>query len=242
MGEPILDAHAHCGYTVPYDQLSGEWQQGNISGGAMFSPVEEIYDRYDPFFTDSGEYRTSRTLVHRYLLGLGERENIFPYFFVWNDFLPVPDGFVGIKWHRHSEEPVYDYEDPACERAISEICSKRLPIVLEEEFGNTLKFIERIGERTVVVIPHLGALNGGYGSLQRSGVFESPSVWVDTALAGYHEINDFAEKYGTDRIMFGSDYPFGVPALEKKKVERLFSEDDLARVLGGNLLRLLGHE
>jgi hypothetical protein len=242
MRAPILDAHTHCGYTVPYEELSREWEQGAIHGGVMFSPVEEIYDRYDPFFTDSEEYRTSRNAVHQYLLGLAERDHIFSYFFVWNDFLPIPDGFVGIKWHRHSGEPVYNYEEPACERAISEICDKGLPIVLEEEFRNTLQFIERIAERTVVIIPHLGALNGGYGRLKQAGVFESPFVWADTALAGYGEITDFAENYGTERLMFGSDYPFGVPALEKRKLERLFSEDDLESILGGNLLRLLGRQ
>jgi hypothetical protein len=242
MERTILDSHTHCGHTVPYEALSKEWERGEIHGGVRFSPVEEIYDRYDPHFTDSEEYRASRASVHRYLLKSAERDRIFSYFFVWNDFAPIPDGFVGIKWHRHSNEPVYRYDDPACERTLSEICDKRLPIVLEEEFDNTLRFIERIAERTVVIIPHMGALNGGYWSLKRSGVFESPAVWTDTALAGDREISDFAKDYGTERIMFGSDYPFGAPAQEKRKPERLFSDDDLDRILGGNLLRLLGRE
>jgi predicted TIM-barrel fold metal-dependent hydrolase len=63
---------------------------------------------------------------------------------------------------------------------------------------------------------------------------------VDTALAGPREITDFAETFGVDRIIFGSDYPFGIPGHEKRKVVNLFSDDDLAAVLSGNLLRLLG--
>lgn len=236
----VLDAHTHCGYTVPFEELSSEWRDGAIDGGVVFSPVEEIYDRYDPWFTDSEEYRRSRSSVHRYLLDLAGRDHIYPYFFVWNDFTPVPEGFLGIKWHRHPEEPVYAYEAPECGAIIEEICLKKLPIVLEEEFGNTLEFVRRIRERAVVIIPHMGGLNGGYSQLKAAGLFESPMVWVDTALAGLREIEDFSRSYGTDRILFGSDYPFGLPSHEKRKVLDLFSGEDLTAVLSGNLLRLLG--
>ncbi len=239
-----LDAHTHCGYTVPFQELAREWEVGGIDGGVIFSPVEEIYDRYDPYFRDSERYRKSRRSVHDYLLKVALKGNIFPYFFVWNDFSPIPGQFVGIKWHRHPGEPIYNYEEPACERVITEICRRELPVVLEEEYGNTLKFLKRISERTVVIIPHLGALNGGYNRLKLAGIFESPKVWVDTALAGQGEIVDFANEFGTDRIMFGSDYPFGTPASEKRKILDLFSGEELKALLSGNLLSLLdrGHE
>lgn len=240
MEHPVLDGHTHCGFTVPFEDLSREWERGGIHGGVIFSPVEEIYDRYDPVFTDSDEYRRSRKRVHEYLLNIASRDHIFPYFFVWNDFAPIADSFRGVKWHRHPGEPVYAYDTPGCNGAIKEIRDRRLPIVLEEEFHNTLKFINDIAGETVVIIPHMGALNGGYLSLKQSGVFDNPAVWVDTALAGRSEITDFAENFGTERIIFGSDYPFGVPANEKRKLGNLFSGHDLSAVLSGNLLRLLG--
>ncbi len=235
----ILDAHTHCGYTVPFEELQQEWRHGRIDGGVVFSPVEEIYDRHDRFFTDSEAYRRSRANVHHYLLDLAEKVTVFPYFFVWNDFQPIPEGFLGIKWHRHPDEPVYNYDAPECEARIVQICEQGLPIVLEEELNHCLSFIERIAGRTVVIVPHLGALNGGYYALKSAGVFDHSSVWADTALAGRREIEDYATTYGTDRLMFGSDYPFGTPAREKHKVEQVFSGDDQAKVLGGNLLRLL---
>ncbi|MEW5920120.1 MAG: hypothetical protein AB1796_04015 [Bacillota bacterium] len=43
-----------------------------------------------------------------------------------------------------------------------------------------------------------------------------------------------------DRIIFGSDFPFGEPARELAKVEKLFSGPSRERVLGQNLLALLG--
>lgn len=240
MADLVLDAHAHCGLTVPYEEIAREWRLGEIDGGVLFSPVEEIYDRYDPLFTDSGQYTQSRARVHRYLLDRAAEHRIFPYFFVWNDFSPIPKGFLGIKWHRHSNEPVYLYGTPECNRTIEEICAKRLPVVLEEEFRHTKAFLKGIAGRTVVIIPHMGGLNGGFRSLKRAGVFEQENVWVDTALGSGEEIEDFAVSYGVDRILFGSDYPFGVPAHEKRKIESLFSRTDRKAVLGGNLLRLLG--
>lgn len=240
MADLILDAHAHCGLTIPYEEIAREWQAGEIDGGVLFSPVEEIYDRYDPLFKDSLEYAESRGRVHSYLLEKATDNVVFPYFFVWNDFPPVPDGFVGIKWHRHSDEPIYSYGTSECNRIIEEICGKHLPVVLEEEFHNTIKYLKKIAGKTTVIIPHMGALNGGYYQLKRAGVFENESVWVDTALGSRDEIKDFSSTYGCDRIMFGSDYPFGTPAHEKRKIECLFSGMDTRAVLGGNLLRLLG--
>lgn len=239
MEEIVLDGHTHCGLTLPIEILSSEWKRAGIHGGVMFSPVEEIYDRYDPFFEDTAEYQESRRAVHDYLLRISGEDRRFPYFFVWNDFLSVPEGFVGIKWHRHPGEPVYHYGTRACERTIEEICEKRLPIVLEEEFHNTVNFVRAIAERTVVIIPHMGALNGGYDELKAAGIFESPMVWADTALAGRREISDFARNFGVHRIIFGSDYPFGIPLNEKRKLLNVFSGDDLSAVLSGNLMRLL---
>jgi uncharacterized protein len=240
MDNLALDAHTHCGLTVPFEELSREWEDGEIQGGVAFSPVEEIYDRYNRRFRDSDDYRHSRRRVHDYLLKLGAAKRIFPFFFVWNDFAPIPDGFVGIKWHRHPGEPVYLYKSAQCHDKIDEICSKRLPVVLEEEFANTVNFVKMISGRTVVIIPHMGGLNGGYFKLKKAGIFENEMVWVDTALASRREIEDFAHAYGTGRILFGSDYPFGIPASEKRKVMECFSSKEGALVLSRNLLRLLG--
>lgn len=240
MGRIVLDAHVHCGITVPFEEVSREWESGDIDGGVLFSPVEEIYDRYDRLFTDSSAYRKSRDRVHQYLLDLAERANIYPYFFVWNDFPIIPKGFAGIKWHRHAGEPIYNYESPQCREIMDEICRRRLPIVLEEEFQHTLSFVKKIGGRTVVIIPHMGVLNGGYSRLKKAGIFDFDNVWVDTALAQNSEIEDFADTYGIDRILFGSDYPFGIPAHEKQKLTGTFSDEELGPILSGNLLRLLG--
>ncbi len=236
-----LDAHAHCGITLPFEQLHPRWQEGSIDGGVLFAPVEEIYDRYDPGFTDDQEYLNSRKKVHSYLQSLIS-EKIFAYWFVWNDFELPGAGFVGIKWHRHADEPVYNYHSEECGMFIEHICRLRLPVIIEEEFHHTLELVRRFKKRTPVIIPHYGGLNGGYMRLKKADLFENPTVYVDTALAGRTEIEDFASDYGVDRILFGSDFPFGEPAYEKYKVENIFYGQDRKKVLAQNLLDLLKKE
>ena len=234
----VLDAHVHCGYTIPLETIMPLWQKGQIDGGVLFSPVEEIYDRYDPYFTDDDYYQMSRKNVHEYLSSL-RTDRIYAYWFVWNDFLFPGEGFSGIKWHRHSNEPKYDFFSKKCFDFIEHICEKQYPVIIEDEFSNTLELIKRINSRTASIIPHFGALNGGYGRLKKADLFEGQTVYVDTALASASEIEDFAADYGTDRILFGSDYPFGVPSHERSKIDRLFTGTNRAKILAENLLSLL---
>ncbi|MDO9534665.1 MAG: amidohydrolase family protein [Bacillota bacterium] len=235
---PVIDAHAHCGLTLPFEQLQPRWKEGNIDGGVLFSPVEEIYDRSDYEFTDNQFYRDSRDKVHSYLESL-KSKNIFIYWFVWNDFVLPGDGFIGIKWHRHSDEPQYNYDSEACKDFLEHICTVRMPVIIEEEFHHTLRLAKIINKRTVVIIPHFGGLNGGYRKLKAADLFENNAVYVDTALASRKEIEDFAADYGVDRILFGSDFPFGEPAEEKYKLEKIFYGKDRKKVFGQNLFELL---
>jgi predicted TIM-barrel fold metal-dependent hydrolase len=51
----------------------------------------------------------------------------------------------------------------------------------------------------------------------------------------------FLELYGPERLLFGSDFPFGDPSGELEKVRSLgLSAADLELVLSGNILRLIG--
>ena len=87
----------------------------------------------------------------------------------------APEGIFGIKWHRHDNEPVYHYADPRCERIIQEITKRRLPIVLEESFANTCRFVEKLAPEAVIIIPHLGALNGSYPAVTSPSGFTKMS-------------------------------------------------------------------
>ena len=244
----IIDSHAHCGIIdihppQSFDDYLDYAAGSSIQGAVFFSPVIEIYDRYDPDFEDTPQWQERRRSSNEYLLGLdSEKFRVFPYFFIWNDFDvgQLTPQHKGIKWHRHAYEPHYDYDTAGCLEAIEEIRRRKMPVVLEEELKNTTRFINELAVGIRIIIPHLGFLNGGYTAIRDHDLWSKENVYTDTSLAPRGEILDYISRYGTERILFGSDFPFGEPKRELDKIlglpiERHFKE----AICGGNLLRLL---
>lgn len=239
MNLSIIDAHAHCGIQDRFPPQAFEdyarYAKGTgISEVVMFAPVAEIYDRYDFLFEDNAKWQERRKKANAYLLTIGNAElKVTPYFFIWNDFAvdQLMPQHQGIKWHRHENEPVYHYDDPLCLKALEEIRRRNLPVVLEEELKNTIRFIQNLAQGIRVIIPHLGLLNGSYRILSDFGIWKNPNVFTDTALAPPHEIYDYIRTYGHDRIMFGSDFPFGTPRRELEKILQLQIPDEIKEAI-----------
>jgi len=261
----IIDSHLHCGVqnvNWSWDALKPLLEDAGIRGAGLIPPVEDIYDRYDFHFTDTSEWQACRRRAHQYLLGLREADflenatnpaaasgsdiEIFPYFFVWNDFAYEDLGpeYAAIKWHRHANEPEYHYHDPRCREFLTAVKERGLPILLEETFRNTLFFVEKLLPAGVaLVIPHLGGLNGGYTALEKAGVFKLPYVYADTALASRREIEDYISRCGAERLFFGSDYPFGHPSHELAKVQNLnLPNNQMQAILSDNFRRVCNVE
>jgi hypothetical protein len=67
------------------------------------------------------------------------------------------------------------------------------------------------------------------------------NVYFDTALASPSMVIEFIGKIGYERILFGSDIPFGTMKWELEKVLSLPIRDDKKEwILSKNLLRLTG--
>jgi len=245
----IIDSHMHCGIQnseLPIELIRAHLDRAGIQGACLYPPVEDIYDRYDDHFEDNARWVACRQMANEYLLDIQKRDpDIHAYYFVWNDFGKgeLQKGYRGIKWHRHEQEPVYHYDDPGCEAFITEAVRLGLPVVLEESFQNTLYFIKRIAGRTPIIIPHLGGLNGGFPALLESGIWDGETVYADTALASTGEIETFLKRYGSEKLLFGSDFPFGIPSSELSKVRRLgLKDEDFENVVNRNILRLIQQE
>lgn len=245
----IIDSHMHCGIQnsdQPIELIRAYLDRAGIQGACLYPPVEDIYDRYNYDFEDNARWVACRQMANEYLLDIQQRDpDIHAYYFVWNDFRrgELKKGYRGIKWHRHEYEPVYHYEDPACEAFLAEIYRLQLPVVLEESFQNTRYFIERVAGRTAIIIPHLGGLNGGFEALFEAGVWDGEMVYADTALASTREMEVFLKRYGSRKLLFGSDFPFGIPSSELSKVRHLGLKDgDFENVVNRNVLRLIHRE
>jgi hypothetical protein len=252
MGINIIDCHVHTGVqnvSWQWDNVRHLLRDAGIHGAGVIPPVEDIYDRYDPEFTDTPAWQACRRRAHRYLLDLktdaaaGDDLEIYPYFFVWNDFArqDLTSEFVAIKWHRHGNEPVYRYEDPRCREFLDAVRERRIPILLEETLENTLFFLDELAREIPVIIPHLGGLSGGYVPLDRHGVWSRPNIYADSSTAALPEIKDYLRRYDSERLLFGSDHPFSQPRTELEKILSLNLPEDTTRaVLGGNFRRLCG--
>lgn len=121
----VIDTHVHCGVidrSMPqsFEDYARQITGTDIGGAVMFSPVLEIYDRYDFNFNDTPAWQRNRQESNAYLRSLRPADlTVFPYFFIWNDFAveQLTTAHCGIKWHRHPGEPAYRYDDPKCKSA-----------------------------------------------------------------------------------------------------------------------------
>ena len=250
----VLDAHVHCGRqdrdpAQDYETIAALHRAAGIDAAWMFPPVYEVYDRYDPSFYDEAAWQGRRRRADRYLLDLAAQPlapRVFPFYFVWNDFdlAALGPAHRGVKWHRHPDEPVYHYEDPRCRAILDVILERRLPITLEEEFENTLRFLDELAPGAVVVIPHCGHLNGGFQRLHDLRIWSRPNVYADTSAWPADQpqvLRTFLDAYGPEKLLFGSDYPFADPAFCLQAVRDLgLPPADEALVLAGNAVRLIG--
>jgi hypothetical protein len=183
------------------------------------------------------------------VLELGKKNGKFiPYYYIPEDLRPIPVGknFYGGKWHwvRGIQDCSSNYQvldDPRVNSFIEASEAISLPIVFEEELAFTEAFVKRT-RNLKIIIPHLGMLGGN--PLDFLKAFEQKeNVFFDTALAGTEAIMWFIEKIGKERILFGSDIPFGTMKRELEKILSLpIGGDEKEWILSKNLKRLISQD
>lgn len=220
----IIDAHIHYGkwtkiYTL--EETEKDLKEAGCCGAVILAFPEDMYR-----LTNTPERRTE---ANNYVLEISKEEKeleLYPFYFVWNDFI-IPDNlkeYRGIKWHRHPDEPRYDYASPKCKEILSLIRELNLPVILEEETELTAEFIKSNPDLKVI-IPHMGKLSGGYDRMDI--FFDNPNVSFDTGTASIEAISNVLNKVGAERVIFGSDVsgtkePFyNFPKVELAKLAQL---------------------
>jgi len=152
-------------------------------------------------------------------------------------------GFKGVKMHPllDSYLPDSDIVNPIMEHARK----LKVPILfhcghppwsLPWHFGNLADTFPEVS----MVLGHMGHghivyINGAMEVAKRHD-----NIFLETSGMPMHsKIKEAVDVVGVDRVMYGSDAPFGHPAFELKKVEVSgLEEDELIRVLGENALQL----
>jgi predicted TIM-barrel fold metal-dependent hydrolase len=169
-------------------------------------------------------------------------ERLLPYFYIREDFPLIPHGYYGGKWHwmRGIQDSASNYkvlEEKVLPRVIEGLTRIGKPVLFEEELAFTEQFV-RMAPDLPLIIPHLGLLGGNPLDFLRS-FKDNPHIYFDTALSTAGTILQFLETIGPERIIFGSDVPFGSMATELPKVISLpIPDHEKALVLAGNIIKL----
>ena len=166
-----------------------------------------------------------------------KNDTFIPYYYIPEDLRPIPKekGFYGGKWHwtRGVQDCSSNYTVLEASEEIN------LPIVFEEELAFTETFV-KMTKTLKIIIPHLGLLGGN--PLDFLEAFKKrANCYFDTALASQEQIVRFVKQIGPERILFGSDIPFGQMKNELNKVLSLPIKDtEKELILAKNLKRLIG--
>jgi predicted TIM-barrel fold metal-dependent hydrolase len=128
-------------------------------------------------------------------------------------------------------------DDPALPELIEKLRKINKPIVFEEDLDFTEKFVDTAAGVTLI-IPHLGLLGGNPYDFLRA-FKHNKSIYFDTALASRDQILKFVETIGPERVLFGSDVPFGSMRSELDKILSLsVSHEDKEMLLFKNIIEL----
>lgn len=157
-------------------------------------------------------------------------------------------GLRGVKLHPDTQK--VNMDDPRLMR-IYEIIEGRLPLIVhtgDYRYGYSkperLKSILRTFPDLVVDAAHFGGWSIpeiGYDVLHEENVFIDVSSSMP--FLGNRRTAELAKMWGTDRVMFGSDFPMWDPADEYNRFASLdFSEDELENMLWHNAERFVGQK
>lgn len=232
-----IDFHTHLGHSlslglnIPPEEILRQMAEADVERAVVFPfPSTAVADRS----------------VNDWILRESEKRGVFyPFYYAPDDLEPPPEdkGFLGVKWHwvRGVSDHSSNYsvlQDPRLPKFVEAVAELRLPVIFEEEFEFTVRFVRNF-PGVLLVIPHLGMLGGSPYSFLKA-FQEEDNVYFDTSLSNPQILQAFIEEVGAERLLFGSDIPFGNMKTELGKILSLNLEDKaLELITGGNAERLL---
>lgn len=245
----IIDAHVHIGrHHLPIEEIDTLLKAAGISRAVVFADPESNDMVNDSTYALEAARRMGYYAFYYY--GGNAYSGQRPY-----GRLTVPDNldqYNGIKWHcwfspAHDGGPRYSYpidmddvrrqmDAPDFQAVMRAIQNLNFAMTFEEHFDVTCEFVRRYPDVTLI-IPHMGMLNGGQQRVQ-AHFRDYPNVHFDTSLGQVNET--IVATLGASRLLYGCDYPYGWPADNLRRVQRLqIPAEEKALMLSGNIKRLI---
>jgi predicted TIM-barrel fold metal-dependent hydrolase len=232
----IIDSHSHWGPSVSMGT--------NVSTRELLNQMDEAGIARVMVIPFPSTAIMSNEINIRLLNETRKIPRFIPYFYIREDFPVIPGEYCGGKWHwmRGVQDSSSNYsvlDDPDLPRLIEALTKIGKPGIVEEELDFTERLIA-MAPGFPVIIPHLGLLGGS--PLDFLSAFkDNHDIYFDTALSSPDTILRFVETVGPERVIFGSDVPFGYMATELRKVTGLDIDDHVKElILGKNITRIAG--
>ena len=156
-------------------------------------------------------------------------------------------GLRGVKLHPDIQK--FKIDDYRCLK-IYELCEGRLPILMHTgdyryDFSNPNRLVPilKIYQGLIIIGAHMGGWSIWDEASRRLSGF--PNLYVDCSSTFPYlkpqVVRELILRYGTDRVLFGTDYPMWSPEKELAYFFSLgFSEEENRRMLSGKVRRLFG--
>lgn len=236
---PVIDSHAHWGPSI---SLGTE-----VTTSELISQRQETGIGYIIIIPFPSTAIAANTINVDLLAETRRVPGFIPYHYIRecyheDDFDPVPGEYYGGKWHwmRGWQDSASNYkilEDEKLPRLVEKIQKTGKPVIFEEELNFTVQFVEKYPGVTLI-IPHLGML-GGHPADFLDAFRDYEQIYFDTALGSKDMILRYIRTIGPERVLFGSDVPFGTMRGELEKVETLpLTEGEKRLILSENIIRL----
>lgn len=235
----VIDSHSHWGSSL---SMGIDVTTSELLGQQKESGVDYVI--IIPFPSTAIE----NNAINVRLLDESRRiESFFPYHYIRESydtegFDPLPGAYFGGKWHwmKGRQDSASNYrvlQDAALPGLVEKIRNTGKPVIFEEELEFTKTFADMFPEVTLI-IPHLGLLGGH--PLDFLNAFRNNSgIYFDTALGSRAMISEFVRTIGPERVLFGSDVPFGTMKGELSKITGLsLGNRDKELILSQNAIRL----
>jgi predicted TIM-barrel fold metal-dependent hydrolase len=150
-------------------------------------------------------------------------------------------GFVGLKFRPETDDYSL-FNISLLDPILSYACRMRMPIYIHcSGYGvshpNALKHICSMYPELKVIVGHMA--QGSVDAIKVAEDFDN--VFLETSTyRGFKVIEYAVNRVGSDRVLFGSDYPYSNIQMEISKIMNLkISWDDKLKIMGLNSLSLL---
>ncbi|WP_419788011.1 amidohydrolase family protein [Pseudodesulfovibrio sp.] len=158
-------------------------------------------------------------------------------------------GIKGLKFHpdfqgfRMDDRGMYEIMEMAANRFICLFhVGDKLPPDQNPSCPKKMAALHRAFPDTKIIAAHMGGLHQWDYSLE---YLADTEVFIDTSSSMDFLDDDMFRKlvsaFGTERLLFGSDYPLYDPATERERLEKILKLPDavMEHILGGNAVALL---